>query len=206
MISDHANHQNMTARRKYEQMGYKFSLGSDGWAVLLDADQVANGFLTRGIKGEQALREALDHAILAAGKHVAKMMKPVVAPVTASTKAQHKAVDAAVQFLVLAGAKYRIEFDGRVLTNMPEKAKRMFSETPRNNFLPHYGPPLDQFKGKGAFHTVLTLPKDLNFEGYVSVVNLYLKKHYGTGNYVVDRNTNARTLEIMVAAVKDDEA
>lgn len=215
MISDLAHYQNTTKRKTYEGLGYKFSLGSDGWALMYEADQVAHGYTTRGVKGEQAVREGLDHAILAAKKHTQSRVvpTPVPAPTNApvtppktskATAAQKKAVKTALQFLDLAGAKYCIEFDGQVLGTLHIRAPEAPKEV-RTNYRQYYGPILYPYKNKGAFNVTMDVPKEIDFDAYVVAIKGYLIVHYGRGNAVVDANAKTRKIEIIVVSVKDEE-
>ncbi len=62
MISNHAHNQNLASKKMFEGLGYKFSIGADGWAIWYNDNDIAAG-PTQFAKGEDAYRQSLDAAI-----------------------------------------------------------------------------------------------------------------------------------------------
>lgn len=195
MISEHADKQNRQKRKELEGLGYKFSIGHDGWDVWFGDDHVSAG-LPAG-KGEQKTRHSLDAAIGEAVKHCrqsaiitkAAIMPEEIKPVTAIAKKQ---VAAAINLLIAAGAQYHVVLGDDEQTNMKApRAKRV-------NYQSFYHPPLEPFKGAGPFTTTLTIPADLEIDPCTKVIGAYLYNHYGKGNYTTETDKATRTMTILV--------
>lgn len=223
MISDLANKQNQTHRKELEGMGYKFSIGHDGWTLWYMKDIIDSGTEYKYDKGEQTYRACLDAAVASATKHrsdhgvtIIKNEKVTTKPANAVTaptvinvavseapalsRIQRKTVEAAINLLASVNAEYRIVTAGEVFTNMPE---RKVSREPRNDFLPLYGPILKPFEGKGPFATAIPIPENVDRIKFVNTVQAYLRSHYGKGNSLTETTATEITVLVTAAEIRE---
>lgn len=214
MISDHAHSQNKAKRKELEGLGYRFSIGHDGWTVWLQDETVGQGVPTAGTKGDQKTYSCLDLAVHAATKHnngraivtsngqkkkedtiilvKDNGLKVVDAPILKpSSKLQRKQVEAAINLLVAAGAQYFITLGDETFGEPPARERR-------DNYRDFYKPLLDPFKGKGPFTTTLQVPEDLDFAACTSTIKAYLRNAYGSGNAIMENDKASRTTTILV--------
>jgi hypothetical protein len=207
MISSRAEAQNQEKRKVFIGLGYRFSIGQDGWTLLKDDDVIADGG-QKG-KGEQHYRECLDAAIGAATKHHNSQVKEIPVQIPEEVKAavtakpteeegkpksiHRRAVQSAIGFLKLSGALYTVEFEGETYTNMPKTPTKAF-------YQPHYLPLLDKFKGQTEFITSISVPEEFELNLYANALRNELQRRYGAGHYTTQVDKASRTLDIMVSS------
>lgn len=205
MISTQAHNQNVARRKEFEGLGYKFSLGHDGWTLFFNADQIREG-RCYDRDGEQRIRSCLDAAVLAAVKHrsdnVTIIKEPEPAPVIVEvlelTKLQRRMIESAVKLLETAETQYRIQAAGFTFTNIVEPVKKKKAIAPRQDHAAHYGPVLHPMVGQGPFCVDLDVPESLDYIRYRQSICNYLQGVYGTGCYTTSGTLESRKLTVLV--------
>lgn len=199
MIPDHVDRQNEAKRRELAAAGYTISIGSDGWHVLKMSDEVARGFPERGLVGEARRRACLDAAVRKADVlYRESLPKPEPEREAARPREgdslQRKATLQAVSFLKLSGARYRVELEGEVFTNIEEKLKEK-----RQPAAAIYKPHFAAHAGEDSFIVKVPVPEDMDFDKFAWTMEQYMRTNYGTGNFVQDVKKSERLIEAMIS-------
>lgn len=102
-----------------------------------------------------------------------------------------RAVEKAIKFLQVAGAKYTIDFGEEKFTNRPT----------RPDFKSLYGPIIDAAVAAGQSSISIQVPEDMDLEGFRSALAGAMSQRFGPDSSMSEVVTATRTVNALWADV-----